>query len=94
MVHDVGRLIPSQGAALCLMLAVVWCVLVFPLGVLWVLKRIGGRLFGDVRGSVRRFGATLTVTGSGMLGSYLAIVAAEIAVFLTVLEVTKGFFPR
>jgi hypothetical protein len=50
-------------------LGVVSFVFLSALGIVWALKQIGGRLTADFRGTVKRFGASLVVTGTGLVGS-------------------------
>ena len=47
------------------------------LGVVWGLKQIGGRMTADVQASIRKRGTSLTVSGTGLIGTYLAIVVFE-----------------
>ncbi len=54
------------------------------LGILWGLKRlVGGSLHGTVFGTVKGRRARIVVRAAGLVGGYLAIVAAEFsAVYL------------
>lgn len=58
-------------------LGVVSFVFLSALGIVWGLKQIGGRLTAEVQANIRKRGASLAVEGTGLIGSYLAIVIAE-----------------
>ncbi len=59
-------------------LGVVSFVFLSSLGVIWCLKKIGGRLSAEVKGNIERCGGSLIVTGTGLMGCYLALVTAEL----------------
>lgn len=64
-----------------LLVAVLIVLLVFGLVilVLWILKKIGGKLNADVRATVKMFGGTFNISSVGLIGSFLAL--ATLALF-------------
>jgi hypothetical protein len=59
-------------------LGVVSFVFLSSIVILWGLKvGIGGKLTADIRATIKRFGISFAITGTGLIGSYLAIVAFE-----------------
>jgi hypothetical protein len=72
-------------------LGVLGFVFLSALGIVWSLKRIGGKMTGDVSGKYKKYGASLLVTGTGLLGCYLAVVTAEFACFYLTIEFMKSF---
>jgi len=57
-------------AAAC---AIVVVVFVLSVGVLWALTHIGGPLQAKVDASIEKFGGSIWITATGLLGAFLAI---------------------
>ena len=57
-------------------LGMVAFVFLFSAGMLWILQRSGIRLNAVVRGTFRKFGLNVVVSGNGFFGTYLTIVIA------------------
>src|ERR1700722_18616458 len=57
-------------AAAC---AIVVVVFVLSVGVLWALTHIGGPLQAKVDASIEKFGGSIWITATGLLGAFLAV---------------------
>jgi hypothetical protein len=68
---------PTSTIQLFQALGVVSFVFLSALGIVWCLKKLGGKPSADVRGGANGSGWKLAVTATGLVGSYLAIVIAE-----------------
>lgn len=58
---------------LLLVVGVVLSTLLFVVMILWMLKSIGGAPTAEVKATIKGLGSTLGVSGTGLIGSFLAI---------------------
>jgi hypothetical protein len=69
---------PIAGMQLLQILGVVSFVFLSSLVILWGLKvAVGGKVSANIQATLKRCGFNVVITGTGLIGGYLAIVAFE-----------------
>ena len=56
---------------------IVTFILLYALGIVWVLKKLGGRFNANVQAKMQRWGSSFFIAATGIIGTYLIVVAFQ-----------------